>query len=710
MRLKSPWPLALHYGVAIAAVMLALLLTLLIPTLGEHTPFILFFPAVLVAAWFGGLGPALVATGLSTVAVDYFLLPPTSAFGPSHTTVLLLGVFVAVSVFLSTLHTILRRERTRFAVTLASIGDAVIATDTQGRVTYMNPVAEALTGWRAGEALGQDLAAVFRIVNMETRAAVESPVAKVLREGAVVGLANHTVLLARDGTERPIDDSGAPVLEADGRLAGMVLVFRDVSARRQAEQALRQSEARFRTLTTVAPVGIFLTDVAGDYLFVNERWSAMAGLSPDETGGLGWVRALHPEDRERIFQEWYAAVKTGDEFSSEYRFQTAEGRVTWLAGTAVPLTDEHGTITGYLGAVTDITARMRTENELRRAAALLELTHEAILVLDLEETIIMWNRGAAELYGWAPEEAIGRVAYRLLQTRFPQSREAIKAELLARGRWEGDLAQTRRDGSSLVVASRWALQRDTDGQPLAFLEINSDITARRRAEAALEASAAQLRASLQEKEVLLKEIHHRVKNNLQVIASLLSLQQDLTADPQALALFEESARRISSIALVHETLYQRDDLAAFDLAAYIRTLSDQLTQAYGVDAQRVALRLELDAVALPLDMAVPCGLMLNELFSNCLKHAFPDGRAGAVTVSLAREADRVLLTVRDSGCGFPEQLDFRTTESLGLQLVCALTEQLRGTIALERGGGTAFTVTFPLPSDRGDEAPSAGAP
>jgi PAS domain S-box-containing protein len=291
----------------------------------------------MAAAWVGGLGPALAATVLSAVAANYVFLPPAFAFGLTPTTVLLLGVFMAVSVFICAVHNALRRERMRFAVTLASIGDAVIATDPRGRVTFLNPVAEALTGWRARDAAGRDLAEVLRIVHLETREPVESPVATVLREGAVVGLANHTVLLARDGTEHPIADSSAPIRDADGTLLGVVLVFRDVTERARAEQALCASETRFRTLTSLAPVGIFLTDAVGDCLFVNERWREMAGLSPDEAMGQGWARALHPEDRARVFEEWYRAARTGDEFSRDYRFQTPAGTVTWLHGTAVEL-------------------------------------------------------------------------------------------------------------------------------------------------------------------------------------------------------------------------------------------------------------------------------------------------------------------------------------------------------------------------------------
>jgi two-component sensor histidine kinase len=213
--------------------------------------------------------------------------------------------------------------------------------------------------------------------------------------------------------------------------------------------------------------------------------------------------------------------------------------------------------------------------------------------------------------------------------------------------------------------------------------------------------ATDLQASLQEQEVLLKEIHHRVTNNLQVITSLLSLQHEAIDDPQARALFAESARRIGAMALVHETLYQTGELGQFSPAQYLPTLSTQLLHAYRVAPQRVAVRLDLAEVTLPLEMAVPCGLILHELLSNALQHAFPDEQTGTITVTLTHAADRVTLRVHDNGRGFPADVDVHHTASLGLQLVSALAEQLDGTMTLERTGGTAFTLTFPLPSSLG---------
>jgi two-component sensor histidine kinase len=212
-----------------------------------------------------------------------------------------------------------------------------------------------------------------------------------------------------------------------------------------------------------------------------------------------------------------------------------------------------------------------------------------------------------------------------------------------------------------------------------------------------------LQVSLQEKEILLREIHHRVKNNLQVISSLLYLQSKEIEDKETLEMFLESQHRVRSMALVHERLYRTEDLAKVDGAEYIRDLVGYLHRSYSAAAGLIKSTVKVDDSSLGIDTAIPCGLIINELVSNSLKHAFPDGREGQVLVQLGLDSDGVYtLIISDDGVGLPESLDFRNTKSLGLRLVNTLVDQLGGTIELDRSGGTAFMITFTAPGDRGD--------
>jgi two-component sensor histidine kinase len=227
-------------------------------------------------------------------------------------------------------------------------------------------------------------------------------------------------------------------------------------------------------------------------------------------------------------------------------------------------------------------------------------------------------------------------------------------------------------------------------------ELRADIAQRQQIEQELRDSQARLQAALQEKEVLLTEVYHRIKNNLQIISSLLDLQAETVADPQVRALFEDSQQRIQAVALLHESLSQARNVARIPVAEYINRLSTQVFQAFAPPGDRITLSIQADPIWIEVRNAVPCGLLVNELLSNSLKYAFPGDQGGEVTIALrATSEGQMVLIVRDTGIGFPADVDFRHTDSLGLQLVCLLTEQLGGTIELERASGTQWTLRFP---------------
>jgi two-component sensor histidine kinase len=222
-----------------------------------------------------------------------------------------------------------------------------------------------------------------------------------------------------------------------------------------------------------------------------------------------------------------------------------------------------------------------------------------------------------------------------------------------------------------------------------YQQLQAELVERQRAEE-------QIKASLKEKEVLLKEIHHRVKNNLQIISSLLKLQSSYIKDKQALEMFKDSQSRIRSMALIHEKLYQSQNLSKINFAEYIHDLTMHLLRSYSTNSQQIHLRLTNNEIWLSIDTAVPCGLIINELVSNSLKHAFPiANQEGEIHVDLYASPDhKFTLIVSDNGIGFPQALDFQNTESLGLELVCTLTEQLEGTIELDDRRGTTFKIMF----------------
>lgn len=265
-----------------------------------------------------------------------------------------------------------RLQRERWETTLASIGDAVIVTDKASQVTFLNDVAQRLLGWSREEALGQSLLRIFPIINEVTRQPVESPVNKVLREGAVIGLANHTLLRRRDGTEIVIDDSAAPIRDAHGTLQGVVLVFRDHTARRHTEAALRESEARFQMLANDAPVLIWVNDLKG-CVFVNKPYLQYLGFSSlDAIRNSSWLPYVHPEDRHSYEEAYNIAKAAHAPFVAQFRFQRADGVYRWFQSRGTPRLLDNGTLLGYVGCSVDITEIKEAEAALQTFTSELE--------------------------------------------------------------------------------------------------------------------------------------------------------------------------------------------------------------------------------------------------------------------------------------------------------------------------------------------------
>ena len=337
--------------------------------------------------------------------------------------------------------------------------------------------------------------------------------------------------------------------------------------------------------------------------------------------------------------------------------------------------------------VREVDERKLAEETLRRQADLLRLSFDAIIVWRLNGGIESWNLGAELLYGFTEKEALGKTTHKLLATIYPEPWEQIEAGLCKKGFWEGELRHRTKDGREVIVSARHQLIHSDDGVEL-VLETNRDITERKRDEEAI-------KASLQEKEVLLKEVHHRVKNNLQVISSLIGLQADGSTDETVREVLRDVTYRVRSMALVHEKLYQSADLARIDFAGYARSLLGYIWRAHGSSAATVRLTLDLEPVSLPVDTAVPCGLILNELAGNALKHAFRGRDEGEVIVSLQGGIEgRIRLTVADNGVGLTAGFDWRQAKSLGLRLVQMLSGQIGASVEVSSGKGTRFDIVI----------------
>jgi PAS domain S-box-containing protein len=438
-----------------------------------------------------------------------------------------------------------------------------------------------------------------------------------------------------------------------------------------------------------APDAIVVADEAGRIVAVNALTERMFGYPHDELLGSpvevlvpARLAAAHVRHRSQYARDPVTRpMGEGLELSGRRK----DGSEFPIEISLSPLRTDAGLL--VISMVRDTSLRREAEAKFR---GLLESAPDGIVVVDQDGRIAIVNGAVERMFGYSRDDLVGQPVELLVPERYrghhSEYRNGYFQHPVTRPMGAGRLLTGRKsDGGEFPVEISLSPLETSEGRLVT--SIIRDVTDRRRAEE-------QLKASLREKEVLLKEIHHRVKNNLQITSSLLKLQSNYIRDPDAQEMFDESQNRIRSMALVHEKLYQARDLSRVDFAEYAKSLAALLFRSYGVDRTRIELVLKTEELPLPIDVAVPCGLILNELVSNCLKHAFPPGSSGHVTIAIERGRDRAVIAVGDDGIGLPAGLVPERTDTLGLQLVHTLADQLHARLEFERQAGTRVRLTL----------------
>lgn len=322
---------------------------------------------------------------------------------------------------------------------------------------------------------------------------------------------------------------------------------------------------------------------------------------------------------------------------------------------------------------------------------LFDSANDAIIITDLEHRVTSWNKSAQRIFGWTENDMLGKdFLLQAFDQKLQQNIKQIISNVISGGTVTGiETNIICKNGIGIDVSMTISPLRDANQNVTGLSGIFRDITERKRAQQ-------QIEASLKEKEVLLKEIHHRVKNNMQIISSLLRLQSGSITDAKYKDMFNESQNRIITMSLIHEKLYQSRDIARIDVGNYLKDLVNGLFLSYDISPGKISSNINVKNVSLGINSAIPCGLVINELISNSLKYAFPNRRPGEVRISLRSiEDEKFELIVADDGVGLPKDLDFRKTESMGMRMITILVEnQLHGEISLNRDKGTEFVIKF----------------
>lgn len=458
----------------------------------------------------------------------------------------------------------------------------------------------------------------------------------------------------------------------------------DISERTLAEETLKLSQFIIENAST----GIMRGRGDGRIMMANQSAARMLGYTAEELCSLSFFD-IDPTLTAQLWRKHREKLSA----TGSNSFVTLHRRKD---GTTFPVEVSVNSME-YQGQeiscsfTTDISKRKRAEDALRESEekfrVLAETSPTAIALIQGERFVYV-NQAAVRLTGYSEEELLDMHFWELTHADF---REMVRNIGLARQRGEQVPKQYQtkiitREGDARWVAVSGSTM-DFEGKPAGIVTF-MDVTEAKLAEQ-------RIQAALQEKEVLLKEIHHRVKNNLQIVSTLLDLQSESIHDVDALRSFRECQNRIAAMALVHEQLYQTRNFSSIDFHGYIEGLTKHLYRSYVMDPDRISLVVDAGNVLLGIDQAIPCGLMVNELVSNALKYAFPGDRHGTISIGFQSEEEGwICLTVADNGVGLPSGTDFFATETLGLQLVRMLVRQLKGDIRLDTNQGTSFHIRF----------------
>lgn len=470
---------------------------------------------------------------------------------------------------------------------------------------------------------------------------------------------------------------------------------------RKRDSALQESEDRFRTLVEWTPQAIAVHS-AGKFVYANPAaLRILEATRPEDVVGQAVMRFVHPSQQANASMRARDAVIPGTVMPAiAYDLVTCKDRVIQVEGAGIAI-QYNGQAASQI-AFADVTERKAVERSLRQLSRITEQAPLAIVITKLNGEIEYVNPKFEEVTGFSSAELLGANP-RVLQSG--KTAAAVYADCwqtLRAGRvWRGEFINRRKNGEVFVEQATLAPVTGPDGTVTHYVGIKVDVTQDKQRQHTLEALMQSQKAMLDEKTALLNEVHHRVKNNLQVITSLLRLEEARTPQPHTQAVLQDMQGRIRSMALVHETLYRTGTFAAVDLHTYIRQVASNAFRAQAVQQGNIVMALDLDPLTVGIDLATPFGLLVNELVSNALKHAFPQGQAGEITVALkpVRSAQATLrdawcLSVSDNGCGLPENFAARRQQSLGLQLVSDLAKQLKGELQIHSAGGTRFALNF----------------
>ncbi|MCF7859488.1 MAG: PAS domain S-box protein [Candidatus Cloacimonetes bacterium] len=464
----------------------------------------------------------------------------------------------------------------------------------------------------------------------------------------------------------------------------------EISRRIDTEQKLHDSKEKLRNLTENISTAVYTFDIEGKYTYVNPYMAKMTGYSVEELVSMDFFKMVHPDFKELVMSRGYNRLK-GEDIPKQYQFKiiTKQGSVRWVE-TINSRTIINGQVF-VLGTSNDITERIDTEQSIRESEKkykyLVESINDGMVIFDENGNFTFANIAARNILGF-DENEMGSMNWEKIVSAENFQKIQLETDRSIKGKnSKYELEIRHKNGEKRLIA--------VNASPLFNQEIFEgtigifvNVTDIRQAEE-------RIKSQLKEKELMLQEIYHRVKNNLQIIASMLKLQASYLNDDYAVEVLKNCQYRVKSMSLVHEKLYSSDDLSNISFKDYTKTLIQNLFASLNIRGNRIKYELDMIEVYLDISLAIPCGLVINELITNALKYGFPDDKKGIIKVSMKKvEDDKLELTVWNNGVDLPENFEIRGETSFGLKLVDILKLQLGAELKIDRKDGVSFIFTF----------------
>jgi PAS domain S-box-containing protein len=568
------------------------------------------------------------------------------------------------------------------------------------------------TGWRVAIGVPEDEVLAPSQVDLQRSLAIG--IGTLLLMLALTWFISRPIrLLARASAQIIAGDASARArIEGPVEIKAVAAHFNRLLEERESTLAtLRMSEERFALATHGSSDGFWDWNIATGECYFSDRLCELLDHTRDELRPHvdTWKGLLHPEDAEQTLRNLQKHLEQRSTYDTEIRMRTKSGEYRWFRARGQALWNEAGQAVRMAGSIVDITERtvlqkIERESQLR-LKSILDGIFAFVGLYSLDGILLEANRAPLEAAGLKREDVVGIPFWDTYWWSYsPETQEQVRNALRRAAQGEvvrEDFRVRLAEGRFIDIDAMFGPLRDEAGRVTQIIGSAVDISERKGIEE-------QYRTSLREKETLLREIHHRVKNNLQIISSLLHFQSRKAKGAENLAVFQEGRDRLKSMILVHEKLYQSQNLSRIEFGEYARALLEEIGASYRDSAKQMTLKVEAVAVYLPIETALPLGMLLSELATNVFKYAYPDGRGGELRVTVAGADGQLQLVVADDGAGLPERVNPEAPESFGLRLVANLATQLSGTVRYARGAGLSVEVSVPLAAQaRGAEERAA---